>query len=272
MQKVQVNRAVFWLGSAFRMVRRYPGAFLGMGLIYALISLIPLIGPITVVLLGPALLGGMIHAGQGADSQGPAHHRPQMGDMFRAFQGDHKLGSLIALSLPAITVIVVGLVILGSVVVQAKASGSWPSDMAAIQPEILLKLLLPGLLHWIPLLMALSLLAYALTFFGIARAMLESCSAWTAMSSSARAAWSNPGAFLLTLLLILAMSMLVMIPMMGVLMSIHGLWIGSLFYNTALYALLGPILYFAWKDVFGPGQTGPHENSQSSPQETTIQM
>ncbi len=275
MQKVPANRAIFWLGSAFRMVRRDPYAFLGMGLIYALIGLIPLLGPLTVVLLGPALLGGMIYAGQFADNSKQTRSRPQLGAMFRAFQGDRRLGSLLALSLPAIGVIGVGLVILGFVVVQAKANGSLPNDMTAVQPTALLKALMPGLLRWIPLLLVLSLLAYAMTFFGIARAMLEDCNAWTAMGSSVWAAWKNLGAFLLTLLLILAMSMLAMIPLMMVLMPMHGLWIASLLYNTALYALLGPTLYFAWKDVFGPdpaNQDGTGEDSKSGQQETVIQV
>ncbi len=272
MQKVPANRAVFWLGSAFRMVRRYPQAFLGMGLIYALIGLIPLLGPLTVVLLGPALLGGMIHAGQFADNREQTRSRPQLGAMFRAFQGDRRLGSLIALSLPAIGVIAVGLIILGFVIVQVKASGTLPINIATVQPEVLMKALIPRLLHWIPLLLALSLLAYALTFFGIARAMLEGCSAWMAMGSSVRAVLKNPGAFLLTLLLILAVSMLAMIPLMMILMPLRALWIASLLYNTALYALLGPILYFAWKDVFGMDHGDAKIDSDQHEAETVIEV
>lgn len=272
MQKVPAKRAVLWLGSALRMVRRYPGAFLGMGFIYALIGLVPLVGPLTVVLLGPALLGGMIYAGQFADNHEHTHSRPQLGAMFRAFQGDRRLGSLIALSLPAIGVILVGLIILGFVIVQMKASGTLPTDIASVQPIVLMKALIPRLLHWIPLLLGLSLLAYALTFFGIARAILEDCSAWTAMGSSVSAVLKNSGAFLLTLLLILVASMLAMIPLMMVLMPIRALWIASLLYNTALYVLLGPILYFAWKDVFGLGQANKKKDLDQHEVETVIEV
>ncbi len=272
MQKVPAKRAVFWLRSALQMVRRYPGTFLGMGFIYALIGLVPMLGLLTVVLLGPALLGGMIYAGQFADNHEQTRSRPQFVAMFRAFQGDRRLGSLIALSLPAIGVFLVGLIILGFVMVQMKASGTLPTDIATIQPIVLMKALIPRLLHWIPLLLGLSLLAYALTFFGIARAMLEDCSAWTAMGSSVKAVLKNSGAFLLTLLLILAASMLVMIPLMMVLMPIRALWIVSLLYNTALYALLGPILYFAWKDVFGLDHGDAKTDSDRHEAETVIEV
>src|SRR5688572_14934560 len=95
---VEAGRGVAWMTEAIQLVMKAPAVFLVQALIVAVISVIPVLGQLAMLVLGPALLAGMVWSMREAD-QG---REPQIPQLFEGFTREGRIGGLIALCLPAI--------------------------------------------------------------------------------------------------------------------------------------------------------------------------
>lgn len=265
MRKVGVESGVNWIGEALRLLRRYPTVFLLMSLIYTGISLVPFgLGFIVILLLGPALKGGMIHAACEAE----AGRDVRVGMLFKVFEGGERIGSFIALCLPVLALGVLLFVLYFPVlmpVIQAimdgrvdPASGNDAATMAALKPII--EPLVGRILLLLLLTLVLSFLGGMLLFLASARIMLAGEGAFAAMRSSFLACARNFGAYFIFMLLIgfgliVAQTVLsLLLPRVLVLLAI----------SIPLNAMWGPMLYAAHRSMFddSPGN-GPNADAPS---------
>lgn len=252
MQKVGVEKGVEWIGTGFRIVRGHPVEFLLMSLIYTTISLVPFLGLPVIVLLGPALLGGMIHASREAS----LGHRPRVGQLFQAFQDGDRTGSYIALCLPYVAFFVALIILffpLIAAIFHAAQSGQInprdSSDSAALAEA--LRPIITGMLGSLMLrfltLIALAFLVGMLTFLAAARIMLGHERAFAAMRSSFSACLRNFGAYFV-LMLLLGMGMFIVRAILS--LALPGVLV-VLLTGVPFNALIGPIVYAAHCSIFG---------------------
>ena len=140
-----------------------------MGLIVAAIGIVPLLGGLVTVILGPALYGGIVLCRAREQEQGRNAEIPQL---FRAFSEPGKLGPMIMLCLPSIAGAVLIFVLLIIFLGGALLGGGF-SAASSGSPGAIIGALGGGALILIPLMLAVALAVYALQFFAIPRVMLE---------------------------------------------------------------------------------------------------
>jgi hypothetical protein len=217
MRKVGSDKSGQWIGEAFGMLRRHPGPFLLMGLIYTLISQLPVFGFLITLLLGPAMIGGMLYAaGQASSGQ-----TPRVGQMFRAFQEGDRITSFMALCLPFIALFLVMAAMLLPLfptiahALRGQSAADVSSDAGVRQ---LLDALMPlvtrhaGLFSlWMLVYVVLTFLASMLTFLAPARIMFDRMPAFAAMRESFVACRTNFAAYFLLAVLLFLISLGMMI-------------------------------------------------------------
>ncbi len=234
--QVPAGNGMQWISSAFEIVMKNPGVFIVMALIIAVLGAIPVIN-LAMVILGPALYGGLMYAAARHDRGETA----EIGDVFAAFQQPGKIGPMILLCLPSIValvvVVVLGFVLIGGAVLTMMGGHSGGLGAAAIS----------GLLLFFPLALAVALFVGALLFFAIPRVMLDAVEPFAAFKESLSAVLANFGAVLLfALVLIVGFvvlgAVLIFVPILGPL----ALMLAS--------TLIGPLgSYSAYREVFGVG-------------------
>lgn len=253
MRKVGVEKGFEWIADGFRILRRYPGPFLLMGLVYTGISLVPFgLGLLVIFLLGPALLGGIIHAAHTA-SLGQA---PRPEQLFQAFKEGDRVGSFIALCLPTLAFVFI-MVVLAIPIITAVAHAlpagdldpQSSADRAAMMAAV--KSVLPHvtgrLLLFFLAMIVFGFIGSMLTFLASARIMLDHDTAFAAMRTSFRACARNFGAYFVLMLLIgvgifvLQLVFSLLLPRILV----------TLFTAVPLNSLLGPIMFSAYRSIFG---------------------
>ena len=258
MRKVPASQGIQWIVTALRLFGRHFTVFFLLGLLLVLISQIPFLGSIVALLLGPALLAGIVYAAAQA-AQGA---RPGPGMLFKAFDGSHRLSSLVVLCLPAIGLLLL-LAFAASGVVFA-AIGNDPAKLQALQsdPAAMRMLLSAHLLPLLVIALAAGLLNSALTFFAVPQVMLRQQGGFAAMGQSLRAAWHNLGALALMLLGLIALGLLVSV-LLTVLIAAGaalGAWwrLAWMLLLLALgYSYTALLMYVAWRDVFADALSPP---------------
>jgi hypothetical protein len=238
--RVDAGNGLNWLTEAIGIVFRNPGAFLVMALIVGVINLIPFLGSLAIVVCGPALLGGIVHAARTEAEGGKA----ELGQLFQAFQEPGKIGPMLLLCLPAIVgaalLLVFGLVFgIGALIGGGLSAANGSGLGAGAIGGGLLVLCLIGLV--------VVLAIYALQFFAIPRVMLDAVEPFAAMKESLAACLRNIGAFLVfgvvfTVICIVAAMVLVLIPIIG--------WIVM---SGVATVILGAALFIAWRQVYAAG-------------------
>lgn len=262
MRKVPAAAAMAWLRFGLDMLRRYPGAFLGMGVVVVILGQIPLAGTLIALLLGPSLTAGVAYAAREAD----AGRTPRLGQLFEAFTGDKPLGSLVALCLPTIGLIVALILLL--VFVLLGATGGDPQQLQAMTatPEALLAVLRGHLGVLLLLVLIAAVLQTMLVFFAVPRVMFDRRGAFGAMADSVRASARNAGALLSLVFVLFALgivaaavvAVLVYLPL--ALLHVAGAWAQTILVmvlGTFANALGGLVTYAAWRDVFGEMPADP---------------
>jgi uncharacterized membrane protein len=250
-QKVEAGRGLEWLKKAFALVMANPGVFLVMALIIGVLGAIPVIN-LAMIVIGPALSGGMIYAMREQDNGG----RAEIGQLFAAFQQQGKIGPMLLLCLPAIAGFVVilvltfifgGAAILG--MMAGGASGSTGASAAGIG----------GLFLLMVCVLVIVFLIAALTFFAIPRVMLDSVEPFQAMKESLSAVLGN-----ILPMLVYGLIMLVSFFVLAIVIG----WIpilGILVLMTLYYAISCGASYAAYVDVFGVSTAAPVEYMPPAP-------
>jgi hypothetical protein len=234
--KVEAGKGVNWLTEAVRLVMANPVAFLVMGLIVAVINLVPILGGLALMICGPALLGGIVYAAREQAEGGKA----EISHLFRAFQEPGKIGPMLLLCLPTIAgavVLLICMAVFGLGALLGGLSGATDSaaGLGALGGGIVIVLLLG---------VALTFLIYALQFFAGPRVMLDGVEPFAAMKESLSACLANVGAFLIFCVVLLVAFIvlgivLMIIPFLG--------WLALTMAATVVFAC-GE--YLAWREVF----------------------
>ena len=251
--RVPASTAIDWIRGGIDYPKRWPAVFLVMGLIAAILFMIPFIGGLVALILGPALIGGTVAAAYTADRGG----QPAIGQLFQAFQGGDRLSAMIALCIPIVVAVLTMFVLLFIFGLGAALGGGASATSGALgNSQALLAMLGVSLFILVPVFIVLIIVAYAYTFFAIPRVMLGHGEAFPAMRESFAACRANLGAFILTgIVLFIGMFVLAFIlnAIFGVL---HMRWLGSLLSGAALYSIAGPVMYTAFKAVLGVDESG----------------
>lgn len=235
-QSVPAGNGLQWLTEAVQLVLRNPGPFALMGLIVAVIAVLPMVGSLALVVLGPALYGGIMFAARERQAGRPADFQ----HLFQAFREEGKLVKMILLCLPGIiagvAIVALAVVMFGGAILAAMGTGSAESAMGA-------GLGLSALL-FVPLAIAIGLASFALTFFATPNVMLGGAEPIAAMKDSLAACLANLGAVLLFLILMAGAV---------VVLSLVLIWIpllGQLAVTTVVVPVFCVASFLAWRQVY----------------------
>lgn len=244
------NHGWLWVVEGLKTVRRCPGVFLSMGLIVAVIQMIPMLGGLVLLVTGPALVAGTIVAAQAA-TRGT---RPAVGQLFAMFDAAPRRTEALKLCVPLLVGKGLALLVLAMAVARRLAASGVEMQELEGHPEKILALFGQGdMLPWLLAAIVLVLLAWTFTALAIPRVALGSERAFDAMRHGVRQVWASLGAWVVVLLLLFSALMAVT----TVLMLTQWMLVVQIGLYTALYAVLGPILHAAWRDIGGAGPAPP---------------
>ena len=235
-QQVPVGNGPQWLVGAVQLILKNPGPYALMGLLVAVIAIVPVLGALALLVLNPALYGGIMFAAREQE----AGRTVDFQQLFQAFREEGKLGKMIMLCLPAIAagvaIVALAVVFFGGALWGAMASGGSESAIGAGVGV--------GALIFIPLALIIGLASFALTFFATPRVMLAGVEPIAAMKDSLSACIGNVGAVLVFALLLMGVAIVLgvtvgLIPLLG---------------SVALTVVLVPVYcvasYLAWRQVY----------------------
>jgi len=235
--KVDAGSGLGWLTEAIGLVFKNPVAFLVMGLIMAVINLVPILGGLALTILGPAFLGGIVFAAR-EEAEG---RKAEIPHLFRAFQEPGKIGQMLLLCLPSIVggaiLLVCGLVFgLGALISGGlSAANGTAVGWGAIGGGVVVM----GLIA-----IVLTFVIYALQFFAVPRVMLESAEPFAAMKESLEACLASVGAFLLFgIILFVAFFVLAIVLMIVPFIG----WLALIAFASAVFACAE---FVAWRQVY----------------------
>lgn len=258
-KRVEPAQAVEWIRAAVRLLISNPVPFLLMGLAMTMIAVVPYLGALALLIIGPVLYAGIMLAARTQAEGGQA----DFNQLLEGFQQPGKVGPLIALCLPNVAFLFIAVVLFGIVVLSFGTGALVAAGGQAIDPSTidLQKLLgssgVVALTILFALLVPLGMAVTAVLLFAVPRVMFNGIEPFTALRESAQAAAASFGAFLLTVVTLFmarfAATLILgsLVPFVGVLM------VGSVF-----TPLIAAVLYFAWKDVFGSRATDIAEDSE----------
>lgn len=240
-RNVQAGRGVEWLTEAGALVMKNPAAFLLMGLLVAVISVVPVLGTLALVVLGPTFYAGVMSAARSQHRQGSASF-PQL---FDGFQQEGKLPKLLALCLPGVAagvlLLVATTVVVGGAMLGGGAAATMGGDEAAI-----LAALGGGLLVLLVIALVVGFIAHALVFFAVPRVMFDGVEPFPAMKESWSAVLANIAAVLVFVVL-LGLAMVVLAGVLGWIIPV----VGQVLAMMLLISIGCVGMWIAYRDVFG---------------------
>jgi hypothetical protein len=235
-QKVPAGNGLQWITEAVNLIMKNPAPFLLMGLVIAVIGMIPILGGLALLVLGPALYGGIMYA---ANEQ-QAGRKADFQHLFEAFKQEGKLMKMIVLCLPSVAagvlIVVLVFMLVGGVMMSGGMSSSPEAAvMAALAASSVILL---------PVLIFVGLAVFALTFFATPRVMLDGAEPMDAMKDSVRAVLANIGPALVYCIVMivaagLALVILTFIPI-----------IGPLLWTVVLVPVMSVAGYIALRQVY----------------------
>jgi hypothetical protein len=238
-QRVQTAQGLYWLIEAIQLILRNPAPFALMGLLVGVIAMVPLLGSLALVVLGPALYGGIMYAAR----EQQAGRRADFQHLFQAFREEGKLPRMMMLCLPGVAagvvIVVLAVMFFGGALLGAGLSSGNSSASPALGAG-----LGAGALVFMLVALAVGLASFALTFFATPRVMLESADPVAAMKDSLQACLANLTAVAFYLLVLVAAVfalsfLLAMIPVLG-----------QLVLMTALVPVVSVAGFVAWRQVY----------------------
>lgn len=253
-QKTEAGSGLNWITGAIQLVLKNPGVFLVMGLIVAAIGIVPILGGLVMIVIGPALYGGIVFAAREQESA----RTTEIGHLFRAFNEPGKSGSMIMLCLPSIAGAVLLFVLLMIVVGGALLGGGLSVLRGGGSAESLLTALGGGALVLIPIALAIALIVYALQFFAIPRVMLEGAEPIAAMKQSFLDCIGSLWAFLVFVAVLMGAAIVLSLTL-----GLLG-FVGDLLVTALLTPVIGCGLYLAWRQV-SPRSAVPADLTEVEP-------
>lgn len=203
-QRVRPAAGWNWITSGWSLFTRSPGLWLVIalifGVIYFVLSWIPLFGPLAGAVLGPALFGGMIYGARELD----AGRTLDIAHLFHAFRESGRAGPMLVLGLvplgASVLMAVVSVVMVGSLI---GATGAQDAVTGASVMGGLLFLLISLLI---------SLVTGALLLFAMPRVMLGLATPVDAITQSMVAVRDNLAAFLVLAGIYIILAIIATIP------------------------------------------------------------
>ncbi len=258
-RRVGAGHGLKWLGEALAMVRRWPTVFLSMGLIVAIISLVPWVGSFAILIMGPALLAGITMAADSARrGQTPAIHQ-----LFAMFEVPKRRNEALKLCLPLVAGSVIAHIVIKVALLSATSKAGIRPEALRDHPEQVLALLeSASVAPWLMVAVVIVLLAWTLVALAIPRVALGHDTAFAAMGRSFRLIWHNITAWIVAFALFFAG--LVVVGML--LMLTHVLALMQVGMYITLYAVLGPLLLAAWRDLDGQDTPPDHDRTPPPPE------
>ena len=236
-QKVPAGNGLQWITDAVNLVMKNPAPFLLMGLVIGVVAMVPILGGLALLVLGPALYGGIMFAA----SEEQAGRKADFQHLFQGFKESGKLPKLLMLCLPGVIAAVIlgvlGVMMLGGAMLGAGMASSANSSagLAAVGA---------GAFVFFLLALAVGIVSYALTFFATPRVMLESAEPIEAMKDSLSAVLANIG----PVLVYVGVMLLVFLVAGGILSFIPV--IGTLALMVVVTPVMSVAAYLAWRQVY----------------------
>lgn len=231
---IQVGDVLGWFKSGLNLTFKNPGAFIVMGLVFGILSIvlafIPILGAIAMLVLAPVFYGGFIYAAREED-QG---RKAEIGHLFVGFQQPGKIGPMMMLCLPSVgagvIMAILGFVLIGGSIMAMAMGGNGGGGMGIM-----------GLLLFAVLAFVVGLAAAAMVYFAVPRVMLDSAEPIAAMKESLGVVMANVASILVGFIVIGLIFMAVaIIPLLGAL---------AIFLIGMPAALCA--MYFGYRQVFG---------------------
>lgn len=201
-RRVDAGRGIGWISEAVQLLQRDPQPFALMGLVLAMIGLLPVAGGLAMAVLGPAFYGGIMFAAQ----ETQRGRRADFNQLFAAFQQPGKLPKMLLLCLPGVAAgLLLGMLaimFLGGALLAVLASAAADSEALAGAS------LGSGGVLFFALALAIGLAAFAAVCFAIPRVMLDEQDPLQAIRDSLAASLANIGA-LATLLAVVFVAVVV---------------------------------------------------------------
>lgn len=235
-QKVPAGNGLQWITESVNLIMKNPAPFLLMGLVIAVIGMIPILGGLALLVLGPALYGGIMYA---ANEQ-QAGRKADFQHLFEAFKQEGKLMKMIVLCLPSVAAGVIMVVLIFVLVGGVVMSGGMSSSPEAA----IMTALVASSAILLPVLILVGLAVFALTFFATPRVMLDGAEPMDAMKDSVSAVLANIGPALLycVVMIVVAGVSLVVLSFIPIL--------GQLVWTVVLVPLMSVAGYIAMRQVY----------------------
>lgn len=243
-QRVEAGAGWTWITQGWDIFMKNPGIWivlaLILGIVYFVLSFIPLLGGLAIAVLYPALFGGLLYGARELD-----HDRSlEIPYLFQAFQDSDRTVPMILLGLVPlagqIVLFVIGAIVFAGAAGTALMTGS--ADVGA-------GMLVGGGLIFILVSLVIGIIVGALLMFAVPRVMFGHAEPIPALKESLQAVLANIGAYVVFALIVFLLSILAAIP--------FGL--GFLI----LMPVMAGAVYSANKQVFGGND--PTEEMPSSP-------
>ena len=208
---MQVGDVIGWFKSGLNLTFKNPGAFIVMGLVFGIISIvlafIPVLGAIAMMVLAPVFYGGFIYAAREED-QG---RKAEIAHLFVGFQQPGKIGPMMMLCLPSVAagvvIAILAFVLIGGSIMALAMGGNGGGGMGVL-----------GLLLFALLAFAVGLAAAAMVYFAVPRVMLDNIEPIAAMKESLGVVLANVASILVGFIVIgLIFMVIAIIPLLGAL-------------------------------------------------------
>ena len=278
-RKVPASAGAEWVLGGFRLLRQSPLGFGTLGLIYGLIALVvslsaqkstplALLLELVLVVVGPLLIGGMIHAARTIDGGG--HAAPE--HLLQAVR-EGKALRLLATLLPQIIALLVCAVLLVLLVGgdQLQAMMQTIAQMQAqANPDPALAASLPigRLMLWLLLVCVIGIGAGFFTFFAAPEIMFTDSTAFDAMRRSFQACVRNLPALLVFLVLAVIAVLAVYIAVMLVALVARVLAgpgameiVAQLLSTAVLMPVITGAMYVGWKQMLADAVAAPRDTT-----------
>lgn len=278
--KLKAGAGAEWLLGGFGLLKKQPLALLLVGLVYAIISLVPvlfaavpvlsMLAQLALVVMTPVLFGGMVYAVREVD-QGRAAQPGHLLQGIREGRAVALVAQLLPQVLAGLLVLVLLLVIVGPTPLQNMMLAIEQTQQGQSADAAVFDAFPAGAFAlWMLVALVVGVLAYAFTFLFPAQVMFDGTRPLEAMKRSFRACMGNPGAFIvfLVLFVLVAIGITFGAQIVGLIVGIvAGPVAASIAAQLLMMAVLMPVLmgavYFAWRQLIGgAAQDGAETGSQ----------